>query len=184
MIFSLCQKAVTWFLGWHCQQAAWRFITALQLPHTAGWAEVAEIHQSSCWYFHCHILYWMKHSVTEAVSDMFPCSGLTQQKDTCLWRKNLLELSPTTLLWTHNRILVWHLVNCILIVTMTCISQRWNNFSKVLELSNHLLNIIFNGFIGIHSCESAFISIFCAPLPSPVLHSPPPLSKLLPTLLI
>lgn len=46
--------------------------------------------------------------------------------------------------------------------------QRRNNFAKVLELSNHLLNIIFNGFIGIHRCESASISIFSsAPLPSP-----------------
>lgn len=152
MIFILCYKAVIWFLGQPCKQ-----------PHIFHSAPASSRRWLSrgCWRMLIKLLvfsllYFVPNEAWHIPLcdgswewQLFLCGGLKWQKVTCLLRKNLQEVPPTLLLWAHNRTRVWHLVNCSLIVRRTHRHKEGITLScKVLELSNHLFNIIFNAFIG------------------------------------
>ena len=122
---------------------------------------------SSCWYFHCPILYQMKHDTSHSMTKAVTVVSVWWPKMTegyCLLWENLLgfPLPDTSLFWAQSRTCVWRLVNCSLIVIMTCRHKEGIALSyKVLEHSDRIFSAIFHVFIGRNACEKDFVISIC-----------------------
>lgn len=87
----------------------------------------------------------------------------------CLLWENVLgfPLPDTPLFWAQSRTCVWRLVNCSLIVIMTCRHKEGIALShKVLEHSDRIFSAIFHVFIGRNACEKDFVISICLLLSS------------------
>ena len=158
----------SWLDGWQ-NLGTWKAGNILLFIFLLKWQATFFFPQycSSCWYFHCPILYQMKHDTSHSMTEAVTVVSVWWPKMTegyCLLWENLLgfPFPDTPLLWAQSRTCVWRLVNCSLIVIMTCRHKEGVALSyKILEHSDHIFSAIFHVFIGRNACEKDFVISIC-----------------------